>query len=165
MMSLQQFPFGELAGTQAVATIPVSDRLINELIARDIPPGGAVRQVEIEALGANRVKARITLRAGFMPSLNISAEVDQQPSLPGSPVLGLRLSGLGGLMGMAGAAAGLANVLPPGVRMEGDRVLVNVHTLMRERGLAALIPHIEEIFVTTEPGRVVFAFRLHVRGA
>ena len=45
--------FADIAGTQVTATIPVSERLINQIIAANLPPGGALRHAELHAQPAS----------------------------------------------------------------------------------------------------------------
>jgi hypothetical protein len=58
-------------------------------------------------------------------------------------------------MSFAGGAAAFFNLLPPGVRMEGDRVLVNIAELARRHGRADMLELVRRLHVTTEDGAVV----------
>ena len=54
--------FPGLAGGEVAATIPISDRIINELIASLIPEGGKVRDVTIASEPGNLLSAKARLR-------------------------------------------------------------------------------------------------------
>ena len=89
--------------------------------------------------------------------------IDKQPSLPDDPVLGLTLSGMGGLLRFAGPAAGFFKVLPPGVRMEGERVFVDLRAALAPHGLTPVLNYLKDVAVGTEEGQLVVVFALGVR--
>ena len=122
-----------------------------------------VRELDIHAHEGNRVTARIRLtRPAFMPPIALTLAIDEQPRLPDSPILVLRLASAGGLMAFAGPALRFLNVLPPGLQMDGDRIAVNLRTLLQERGLADALDLVEHLEVFVEEGRFVLDVRLRV---
>lgn len=154
----------DLAGSQLTATIPIDEKLINQVIAAAIPAGGAVRSAELHPHPGERFTLRVALaRPSFLPPFNISLEIERQAELPLNPVLVLRLTGASGLMGMAGSAAGLANGLPPGMRMDGDRIHVDLRLFLRTHGLEWLLDLLEELYVATGDRVMTLAFRANVR--
>jgi hypothetical protein len=60
-----------------------------------------------------------------------------------------------GLLSFAGAAARFFNVLPPGIRMEGDLIYIDIRALLEQRGLAQHLGYLKQLEVTTEEGRFV----------
>jgi hypothetical protein len=56
---------------------------------------------------------------------------------------------------MIGAAFPIASKLPPGVRMDKDRVIVDVKTLAERQGYADLLTMVEKIRLTTDEGRLI----------
>ena len=58
--------------------------------------------------------------------------------------------------------AGL-NVLPPGIRVDGDLIGVDIGALLESRGYGEVLPHVAKLRVSTEPGRVVLWFETKVR--
>ncbi len=155
---LQETRFGDLAGMRVSGTVPVSERLINEVVASAVPRGAPVREVRVQPLAGNRFSVRLSPRAPLLPAVTLKLDIERQPDLPSSPVLVLRLATMGGLLGIAGAALPIANMLPPGVRLDADRILVDLRVSAAERGAADLLQHVTQLRVSTEEGRVV----LHV---
>jgi hypothetical protein len=154
----------DFAGAQATATIPVADGLLNQLVDRFLPRGGMVRSVVLETHAGDRLTARITLaKPRFLPALTVAVTIEQQATLPESPEIVLKLTGAAALMAFAGSAVGRSNLLPPGVAMQGERIRVNVRTLLRQRGLESLLDHLQELYVTTREGALVLSCRAHVR--
>ena len=69
-----------------------------------------------------------------MPPLTVHVAVDQQPRFPASPFLVLRWSFLAGLGAIASKFVGaLERKLPPGIRLDGDRIVVDIAAIARPR--------------------------------
>lgn len=152
---LQSSGFRDIAGTQIAASIPVSARLINELVAGTLPASAPVREVSIRPEAGNQFSVRITPRASLLPPLTLRLEIEQQPDLPAFPVLVMRMKTMGGLFGFASAALPIGNMLPPGVRLDGERILVDVGALAADRGFADLLAYVRRLTINSEDGRVI----------
>jgi hypothetical protein len=152
--------FPDLAGAEAAVTLPVGDRLINELIAARIPPEAHVREVRIRCEDANQVEVGLRISKGPLNlPVSLTLVIDEQPVLPQRPVLGLRLLRLPGLLGIAGSALRYFDFLPPGISLDGQWVRVNIKTLLARYGYAELLDHLTWIQVTTRPGAIIFSAR------
>ena len=151
--------FEDLRGAEASLTLPVSERLLNEAIAESLPPSAALRELHVRPQAGDRfaVRARVG-SSSWLPAINLGVAIDRQPDLPSSPVLVLRLK-TSGLSALACAAFRLLNALPPGVRMDADRIFVDVATLLDARGLAPYLAYVNELRVNTVDGAVVLFIR------
>jgi hypothetical protein len=155
--------FAALAGARVSASVPIPEALLNELVAAAIPAGGPVRDVSLHPKAGNRIAVRARLaRADFLPPVTLTAEIERQPELPDGPLV-LRILSLPGLMALAGAAMSMSSVLPPGVRMENQRLLVDLPVLLERRGYAEVLRFLESIHVKTEEGRVLVDVTARVR--
>jgi hypothetical protein len=155
--------FRDVAGANATVMLPISDRLVSRLVAESLPPGGAVRGLDLRAHASNRFVVRIRLsRPAFLPSIAITAFIQRQPELPGSPVLVFRLAMPGGLLGLAGPAVRMMGALPPGIQLEGDRLEVDVRSLLERYGAAEALDYINDLRVTTEEDRFVLSVQASV---
>lgn len=153
---LQRTGFADLRGAHASAHVPVPERLLNDMIKDALPQGGAVREARVRPHAGNRLDIQVKLsRPAFLPPVNVTAAIERQPELPHSPEIVLRLSTLPGVMSLAGGAAAFFNVLPPGVRMEGERVLVNIAELARQHGRSDVLEFVRRMQVTTAEGVVL----------
>jgi len=157
LAQLQSTNFSDIAGTRFSAAIPVSERLIDALIAASLPPTAPVRDVQVRPVAGDRFSVRITPRAAFLPSITLKLQIVQQPELPRSPILVLRMATMGGLMGFASAAFPIASLLPPGLRLDGEHILVDLQALAAQRGFGEAFGYVRQLRVTTETGRVVLA--------
>ena len=153
----------DLRGALATARIPIPERLLNDAVAASLPPGGAVRELRIRPWAGNKFDIQVKLaRPAFLPPLNVTAFIERQPDLPRSPEIVLRLSSLPGVMTFAGGAAAFFNVLPPGVRMKGERVYANIAELARRNGYGDALEFLRRLQITTTDGAAVLEVELGV---
>ena len=160
---LQSTGFSDLRGARLSGTVPVSERLINEIVASAVRPGGPVREVRVHPLPGDAFSVRVTPTMGLLPSITVRLEIERQPELPASPVLVLKMATMGGLFGLASAALPIAGMLPRGVRLDGDRILVDLRTLAAERDAADLLPYVTGLRLNTEEARAVLHIDLSIR--
>jgi hypothetical protein len=156
--------FRDVAGARVTADVPISDVLVNDIL-RDALAGssGPVREASVTVLPGNRADVRVRLaRFSFVP-VNLTVTIERQPEMPTSPVVILRwTSALPGLSMLAGRATSFLSALPPGIRMDGDLVFLDVRTLLAQRGLDGLMPLLERLRVTTDEGRILLHLVLAV---
>ena len=96
--------FDAFSGATAALVVPVSDRLISDVVSRQLPD--AIRELDIEAQSGNQLTVALRLRKpAWLPRLTIKLAIDRQPRLPEAPVLVLRLLSHGALAALAGPAA------------------------------------------------------------
>ena len=152
----QRDGFPDLGGTEITATIPISDRLINELIAASLPIGGKVREIIVEAEEGNRVTARVRLSASSLfPAIPVTLAIEDQPKLPEQPIIGLGLSQSSGFVARAASALSSMVALPPGINLEGDRIRIDIRRLLAERNLEGLLDYVTSLRVNTRAGALV----------
>jgi hypothetical protein len=155
----------ELSGAHVAGAIPLKAGLLNALIAERLSTSSsAVASVAIEPAERETFVAHVRLRASIVPPLRITLRIEQQPSFPDSPVLVMRWSmgAIGALARFATPALAKFDVLPPGVRVDGDLIGVDVAELLRSRGAGELLQYIAMVRVRTEAGRAIVEFE--VRG-
>jgi hypothetical protein len=160
--------FREIAGADAVFTLPVSDRLVTRLVTENLPDDGPVRELDLEAQTGNLVLVRVKLtRPAFLPSVSLRLFIERQPALPASPVIGLRMEMAAGLTGLAGPALKMMGSLPRGLQLEGDRLEVDLRALLERANAMDVLDYLGELQLTTEQGRFVIAGRISIqeRGA
>ena len=161
LQSLRSTGFRDLSDARLSATVPVSERLIDQVVAATLPTSLPVREVHVHPENGNAFAVRLTPRSAFLPSLTLRLTIHRQPSLPESPVLVLRLATMGGLLGLAAAALPIAQMLPPGVRLDGEYVHVDLQAIAAQHGFDDVLRFVRAIRVTTDHGRAV----LHVDAA
>lgn len=154
--------FANLDGARASVTLPITERQINDAIAAELPPGGAVRALRVRPRNRNRFNVEITLgRLAFLP-IPLTVAIERQAQIPDSPFLVVRLPSFPGLISAAHSSAGVSNMLPAGVMLDGDRVKIDLRVMMFKHGLGELWPFIDRMEITTIEGRVVIEVAVHV---
>jgi len=155
--------FADLRGAEAAITLPLSERLLNELVAEAVPPSAPVRDLQIVPEAADRFSIRLRVGSSpLIPRLKILVSIDRQPELPTSPVLVLKVESAG-WMTLAGPMLRLLNALPAGIAVHDDRIHVDLRALADRRGLASYLDYLTELRVNTLPGALVVTLRGRLR--
>ena len=158
----QRDAFPDLGGSEVVATIPVSERLVNETVATLLPPGSKVREVEIRAEADNRLTARVRLSVStLLPAIPVTLAIEEQPRLPEHPILSLRLAQASGFVALAASTLPSMVTLPPGISIEGEHIRLDLRRLLAERKLDSWLEYVTDLRISTRAGAIV----LHVRVA
>ena len=147
--------FAELKGARATLSLPIPEALVNEAVTTMTPASAPVRGLRIQLHAANRltVTARAAVNA-WLPEIPVSATltIEPQTSLTDAPLV-LRISP--GLVATLGSLFSSRLTMPPGIRLEGDRVLVDLRTLLESRGLGEALLYADEVSVTTDEGVLI----------
>lgn len=148
--------FPGLAGSEMHATIRISAQLLNEAIAGYLGSGSPpIRSLTVSPRVGSRIDVRIDPGRPFIPTFTVTLVIDRQPQLPADPVLVLRLTGAAAMLRLAGPVVGNLARLPPGVRLDGERLLVDIRTLLQPYDPGRLGELAREIEVATLDGAVV----------
>jgi hypothetical protein len=152
----------DLAGSRIATDIAVSDRFINDVLAAEVAGRGQVREIQVQSRdGDARVSVKLT-RPAFLPPLAITVTVARPPEFPARPVLELHLAMPPAVAALAGAGLGFLNVLPPGHRLEGNRLLIDLAAVLGHRGYGWVLPYLRALHPRFENGRVVHFVELEV---
>ena len=147
--------FAEVKGARASLSIPVSG-VAPERADRGGAAAGEGRFATCRC-GRRRATAwRCAARASrldFLPPVTISLQIEQQPQLPDTPLV-VRILSLPGLLSVAGSLLSPSS-LPPGIRLDRERVLVDVRQLLERKGFGEIVPLIERLHVSSEEGRLL----------
>ena len=155
----------ELAGAECAADVPLTDALVNRLVAGqvhrrlDLP----VSDVRLESGDGDTFEAHVSLRKFPMIPVRIVARIEQQ-ARPDNPVLAIRwsLPSLGPLAALAGGFIANFKDFPPGIRLDGDRLLIDVRELLTSRGLRELLDCLTELEVHSRKGAFLVRVRLRI---
>jgi hypothetical protein len=155
---------GTFAGAHAAGEVPLSDEFINRLIAERLTNHPQVASIRVAAQDGDVVAVQVVPRARLIPPLRILARVERQPAFPQNPALLLRWSmpAAGPLAMLAAPVLSFFKAMPRGIRIDGDRVAVDVRELLGGRGLDDLSGFIRRLEVHTRPGGFVVQFDVGV---
>jgi hypothetical protein len=155
--------FRDIAGSRVSARIPVSRSLLNHLVAHALQGTTMpLRQVDIRPREGDELDAVVTVSWPFVPPLKVAIAVDRQPQFPASPVLVLRWSLLGGLGAIASRLISALVRLPAGVRLDGDRLELDIPVLAARSPAAPLLPWVRTVELHTAADRVILVADLEV---
>ena len=155
----------EISGSLLAGEVPLSNALVNRLIARrleamQVPVAG----VRVEAHEGDNLTIVLSIRGPLIPDMTITARIEEQPQFPGQPVLGLRWTfpAMKALSLVAAPVLAYFKKLPSAIRVDGDRVAIDLGELLRSRGLGELMDYLTRVHVSTREGAIVVAFALRV---
>ena len=156
----------ELSGATVDADIPLTTALINRKIAEYLARvNGKVSAAVVEPRAGNVLIVHVRLQSSLVPPLPLHLEIAGQPEWPASPVLVLRWSLAGGLGVLARAASPIVSMfsaLPPGVRVDGDLIGIDIAEVLRSRNAAWLVPLVKRLRLQTSQAGVTVAVRLGI---
>jgi hypothetical protein len=154
--------FSELVGTDASVTLPVSKRLLNDLISAALPPSAPVRELDVSPLDGDRFLVRGRIGSSpFLPPLKLNVAIDRQPEFPATPILVLRPESTA-LMLLAGPVLRMMS-LPAWIRVEQDRIHVDLLALAAQYRLAQYASFIDSLRVNTAAGSVTLSVRARIK--
>jgi hypothetical protein len=122
-----------------------------------------VREVDIRPGAGDAFDVVITVSWPFVPAIKVGFVVERQAQFPAAPVIVFRWS----LLGAAGVIASrfIASLahLPPGVRLDGDRLIIDIPQLAERTPAAAILPYIRSLELHTVEDRVVLDMEMEIQ--
>lgn len=151
---------GEIAGTTLAGEIPISDAIVNRFLARKLAQHAQIAALRVQAQPNDSIAIQVVPRARLMPPLNITARIERQPEFPANPTLLLQWSmpAAGPLALLAAPVLAYFKAMPTGIRMDGDRLAVDLRELLRSRGLDEAIAFVKKLELHTRAGGFVVRF-------
>jgi hypothetical protein len=152
LADLRRTRFRDLAGARVSARLPLSAALLNRVAAdtlrRTTIP---VRSIDVRPLDDDRFDLVVATKWAFVPPLTITLAIDRQPMFPDAPVLTLRWS-LTGLGAIASQFVSRISALPDGIRIQQDRILLDIATLVARSPAAEAVPYIRSLALHSVQG-------------
>ena len=160
---LKASAFQDVAGARLSARVPISRPLLNHVVKSALGEASPhVRDVHIRPHAGDSFDVLITVSWPFVPAIKVTFSVERQPQFPASPVLVLRWSLLGAAGMVASRFIASLDRLPAGVRLEGDRLLVDMARLAERTSAASLIPYMRSLELHTVEDRFVVDVELEI---
>jgi hypothetical protein len=154
--------FADLRGASAAVTVPISERLLNDILSEALPSSGAVRDLHVSPKAGDRFQVRARLGSStLIPPIRFHVVIDRQPDLPSSAVVALRLQATG-LMVLAGPLLRLMNALPPGILVKDDRIYIDLRTVLDRYHLARYLEYLNELRINTVENGLVLTVQAGV---
>jgi len=149
--------FSELAGLLVNASIPVPEKLINELIGSGLRGNKNITYCRVTVERQNRVA--VNLKTPLLPfALNLKLRLAEALELDGSPRL---TAWLENQLFLAGIGSFL-NVLPAGIRIQGNQLTVDIESFLTTPEQKRLLQLIQWVGIKTQEGRVTLDVKIGV---
>ena len=163
LTALQSSGFRDIAGSRASARIPLSRSLVNRLVAQSLRGTSTpVREVDVRPHAGDEFDVVLTVSWPLVPPLKVAVSVAQQPEFPASPVLVFRWSLLGAVGALASRVIASLDRLPAGIRLDGDRLLVDIPAVAGPGPAEKVWPLVKKLELHTIEERVVLDVELEI---
>jgi hypothetical protein len=162
----RQNGYAGFRGTSIKGRLPIREGLLNELIREGQAKkgGGSFRINQLSIQDNNILALNVTVEKWlFSKTLTIALAIDPIIDFPRSPFLKIRPAQSLGLLGTVIEIALTAINLPGAITVSpGQNIAVNLKAVLESAGRADLVPLIQGLGVTTQPGVLYLDFRLGI---
>lgn len=142
--------FSELAGLTVDASIPVPERLINELVSAALQGNKNISYCRVSISHQNRIS--INLKTPLWPwPLELKLRLERMVDFSRSPLLRAKLDNKV-LLGRLGS---FFKVLPDGVYIQGDQVIVDLGAFVQAPAQKRFLELVKSAEIRTEEGKVI----------
>jgi hypothetical protein len=146
--------FSELPGIAVSASVPVPEKLVNEMIELSLRGNKNIESCRVSIGGQNHVNADI--KTPLLPwSIHLKLKLFRDVDFSGSPKVRAFLEN-NILLGRLGA---LFNALPPGIVLYQDQVSVDIGAFLQPEQ-QRLLKFVKAVEIRTEAGTIVFDVKL-----
>jgi hypothetical protein len=147
--------FSELPGLQVNATVPVPERLVNEIIAASLQGNKNIEYCRLTIGEQNRVNVNIKTPLWPWP-LNLKLKLFRDVDFSGSPKVRAFLESHV-LLSRLGA---LFKALPDGIVIYEDQVSVDVGSFIKTPEQKRYLALVKAVAIGTEVGRIIFDVKI-----
>lgn len=149
--------FSELTGLALDASIPVPERLVNEIIGKTIQANRSISYCRVSISRQNRVS--VNLKTSVWPwPLELKIRLNRTVEFTPSPKINAYLENKV-LLGRLGS---FFKVLPEGVHLHGDQVTVDLGAFLRTAEQKKWMDLIRSAEIKTEEGRAILDLHAEV---
>ena len=150
--------FSDFAGLVADVTIPVPEYLINEVVTEFLRGNKNVTSCRINVEPENQFI--VNFKTPLFPlSLNLKLRLDKAVDFRGSPKIHARLEN-NAFLGKLGSL--FTNVLPAGIKISGDQIVVDIGSFLRTPQEKKLLQLVKSAEIHTVNAVVVLDIKIKV---
>ncbi len=149
--------FSDLAGLTVDASIPVPEQIVNEIIEAALLGNKNISECRVSINGQNKVSVNLKISLWLWP-INIKLKLQSSVDFTSSPKVRAALEN-NVFLGKLGT---LFKMLPEGVNIQGDQVIVDVQSFLDMPEQRKMLDLIKSVDVRTEPAKVIFDIKLKV---
>jgi hypothetical protein len=147
--------FSELPGLEVNASVPVPERLVNEIIDASLQGNKNIEYCRVSIGAQNRLTANV--KTPLWPwSLNLKLKLFQEVDFSGSPKVRAFLEN-NLLLGKLGT---LLKALPAGIVLYEDQISVDVGSFIQSPEQKRYLQLVKAVEISTEAGKIIFDVRI-----
>jgi hypothetical protein len=151
--------FSELQGATVEASIPVPQRLINELIAEMVKGNKNVVSVQAAIHPQNRIS--VDAKTTVLPwPLTLKLKLDRSVDLASYPSPKIRAWMENNLL--LGSLGSMLNVLPEGIKLYGNQIVIDLGAFLRTAEQKRLLKLVKSVGIRTEEGKIILDAKLEI---
>jgi hypothetical protein len=151
--------FSELQGAAVDALIPIPQTLINELIDATLKGNKNISSVRASVHPQNKIS--LDVKTTLLPwPLNLKLKLDTSVDLASysSPKIRAWMEN-NRLLGSLGS---LFNALPPGIKLYGDQVVIDLGAFLRTPEQRRILELIKTVGIRTETGKLILDVKVKI---
>ncbi len=147
--------FSELSGLEINASVPIPERLVNEIIAASLIGNKNLEYCRVSIGGQNRVTADIKSPLWPWP-FHLKLKLFREVDFSGSPKVRAFLEN-NVLLGKLGA---LFKALPPGIVLYEDQISVEIEAFLQTPEQKRSLRLVKAVEISTKAGTIIFDVKL-----
>ena len=149
--------FSDLAGLTVDTSIPVPERIVNEIIEAVLQGNKNITECRVSIGRQNKISALIKTPLWLWP-INLKLRLERSVDMIGSPMLRASLENHA-LLGQLGS---LFKALPNEINIHGNQVIVDLRSLLETPEQRRMLDLIKSVEIRTESGKVTFDIKVKV---
>ena len=147
--------FSELKGLEVNASIPVPERLVNEIIAASLIGNKNLEYCRVSIGGQNRVTADIKSPLWPWP-FHLKLKLFREVDFSGSPKVRAFLEN----NVLLGKLCALFNALPQGILLYEDQISVDLGSFLQTPDQKRALQLVKAVEIRTETGTIIFDVKI-----
>ena len=149
--------FSDLAGLTVDASVPVPERVVNEMVESTLRGNKNIREYHVSIHDRNKVSVNLKTPL-WLWSINLKLQLEGAVDFTGPPKFRVWLENHI-LLGKLGA---LFKMLPEGVSIQSNQVIVDIQYFLETPEQRKMLELVKSVQVRTEPGKVILDIKIRV---
>ena len=149
--------FSDLTGLTVDASVPVPERVANEVIESTLRGNKNIRECHVSIHDRNKVSVNLKTPLWLWP-INLKLQLESSVDFTSSPKIRASLENKAFL----GKLAILLKAVPDGVNIHRDQVIVDVQSFLNTPEQKKILDLFKSIEIRTEQAKVIFDIKLKV---
>src|SRR5688572_12512851 len=151
--------FVELDGLAVDASIPVHQRLVNEIIEAALQGNQNIEYCRVSIGEENRISVNVKTTRWPWP-INLKVWVFQSVDITPTPKIRILLEN-NVVLGKLGA---FFKALPEGIKLYGEQIVIDVRSFLRTEQQRKFLAMVKSMEIQTEMGKLIFDVQIRIDG-